>query len=85
MGAARQPFLNRPFNVSGSPAPSVCNGFTATGLPIGFQIGGWPFEDALALRVGDAVERAMGTRSHRPALGAFNPGLLQPLRQSRVS
>jgi len=54
MGAARQPFLNRPFNVSGSPGSSVCNGFTTEGLPIGFQIGGRPFEDALVLRVGDA-------------------------------
>jgi len=54
MGAARQPFLNRPFNVSGSPGSSVCNGFTTESLPIGFQIGGRPFEDALVLRVGDA-------------------------------
>ncbi len=68
MGTRVQPFLNRPFNVTGSPAVSVCNGFTAAGLPIGFQIGGRPFEDALVLRVGDAVERAMGTRSRRPEL-----------------
>jgi aspartyl-tRNA(Asn)/glutamyl-tRNA(Gln) amidotransferase subunit A len=67
MGATKQPFLNRPFNVTGSPAVSVCNGFSTKGLPIGFQIGGRPFEDALVLRVGDAVERAMGTRTRRPS------------------
>ena len=60
-------FYNRAFNVTGSPALSVCNGFTASGLPLALQIVGRPFEDALVLKVGDAVEKAMGTRSKRPA------------------
>ena len=59
-------FYNRAFNVTGSPALSVCNGFTASGLPLALQIVGRPFEDALVLKVGDAVERAMETRSRRP-------------------
>ena len=59
-------FYNRAFNVTGSPALSVCNGFTASGLPLSLQIVGRPFEDALVLKVGDAVERAMETRSRRP-------------------
>ncbi len=59
-------FYNRAFNVTGSPALSVCNGFTASGLPLALQIVGRPFEDALVLKVGDAVERAMGTRERRP-------------------
>ncbi len=59
-------FYNRAFNVTGSPALSVCNGFTASGLPLALQIVGRPFEDALVLKVGDAVERAMETRARRP-------------------
>lgn len=62
------PFYARPFNLTGFPAVSVCNGFSAEGLPIGFQIGGRPFEDHLVLKVGDALERALGTRGRRPAL-----------------
>jgi aspartyl-tRNA(Asn)/glutamyl-tRNA(Gln) amidotransferase subunit A len=64
----QQPFLNRAFNVLGGPAISVCNGFSAAGMPISFQVAGRPFEDNLVLRVGDAVERMMGTRERRPAL-----------------
>ena len=63
-----QPFFNRAFNVLGGPALSVCNGFSAAGLPLSFQIAGRPFEDDLVLRVGDAVERLMGTRDRRPVL-----------------
>lgn len=59
-------FYNRAFNVTGSPALSVCNGFTASGLPLALQIVGRPFEDALVLKIGDAVERAMETRTRRP-------------------
>jgi aspartyl-tRNA(Asn)/glutamyl-tRNA(Gln) amidotransferase subunit A len=70
MTAAAQPFLNRPFNVTGSPAISVCNGFSHAGLPIGFQIGGRPFEDSLVLRAGDALEKVLGTRSRRPAFAS---------------
>ena len=61
-------FFARAFNVVGGPALSVCAGFSAEGLPIGLQIAGRPFADHVVLRVGDAVERAMGTRARRPAL-----------------
>jgi aspartyl-tRNA(Asn)/glutamyl-tRNA(Gln) amidotransferase subunit A len=66
MGAAAQPFFNRTFNVTGSPALSICNGFSTSGLPISLQIGGRPFEDALVLRAGDALEKTLGTRTQRP-------------------
>ena len=39
-----------PFNVTGSPAMSVCCGYTEAGLPLSFQIVGKPFEDATVLR-----------------------------------
>jgi len=68
MASGFQPFFNRAFNVTGSPALSICNGFSATGLPLALQIGGRPFEDALVLQVGDALERALRTRTRRPVL-----------------
>ncbi len=70
MGAAAQPFFNRTFNVTGSPALSICNGFTPAGLPTSLQIGGRPFEDALVLKAGDELEKALGTRTRRPHPGA---------------
>ena len=68
MASGFQPFFNRAFNVTGSPALSICNGFSDKGLPLSLQIGGRPFEDALVLQVGDALEKALGTRSRRPRL-----------------
>ncbi|HEY0183958.1 MAG TPA: amidase [Rhodopila sp.] len=68
MASGFQPFFNRAFNVLGAPALSVCNGFSQTGLPLALQIGGRPFEDALVLQVGDALESVLQTRSRRPAL-----------------
>ena len=70
MASGFQPFFNRAFNVTGSPALSICNGFSATGLPLALQIGGRPFEDGLVLRIGDALERSLGTRGRRPVLAA---------------
>jgi aspartyl-tRNA(Asn)/glutamyl-tRNA(Gln) amidotransferase subunit A len=68
MASGFQPFFNRAFNVTGSPALSICNGFSQKGLPLSLQIGGRPFEDALVLQVGHALENALGTRSRRPNL-----------------
>jgi aspartyl-tRNA(Asn)/glutamyl-tRNA(Gln) amidotransferase subunit A len=69
MASGFQPFFNRVFNVTGNPALSICNGFSRTGLPLSLQIGGRPFEDALVLQVGHALERATGTRERRPPSG----------------
>ncbi len=69
MASGFQPFFNRALNVIGGPALSICNGFNAKGLPLSLQIGGRPFEDALVLQVGDALERTLQTRSRRPSLG----------------
>ena len=68
MASGFQPFFNRAFNVTGSPALSICNGFSQTGLPLALQIGGRPFEDALVLKVGNALEKTLGTRNRRPTL-----------------
>lgn len=64
-GTPSQSFYTRPFNVTGNPALSVCSGFSQTGLPLSLQIAGRPFEDAMVLQVGDAIEKAMGTRTRR--------------------
>jgi aspartyl-tRNA(Asn)/glutamyl-tRNA(Gln) amidotransferase subunit A len=58
----------RPFNVTGYPALSICNGFSAGGLPLSMQIVARPFEDHIALQVGDAFEKATGYRTIRPAI-----------------
>ncbi len=58
----------RPFNLTGQPALSVCNGFSADGLPLSLQIAGRHFEDDLVLRVGDAYEKATAFRARRPAI-----------------
>lgn len=60
----------RPFNLTGQPALSVCNGFSTDGLPLSLQIAGRHFEDDLVLRVGDAYEKATAFRARRPELTA---------------
>jgi len=68
--SAAGPSLTRPFNLTGYPALSVCNGFSASGLPISLQIAGRPFQDHLVLRAGDAYEKATSFRDKRPDLTA---------------
>ncbi|MDQ8727867.1 amidase [Bradyrhizobium sp. LHD-71] len=58
----------RPFNLTGQPALSVCNGFSNDGLPLSLQIAGRHFEDDLVLHVGDAYEKATAFREQRPKL-----------------
>jgi len=68
--AARAQLLGftRAFNVLGLPTLSVPCGFSTTGLPIGLQVAGRPFEDLTILRVAHAYERQAGWHSHRPAV-----------------
>lgn len=58
-------FYTQPFNVTGFPALSVCNGFSAAGLPFGLQIAGRPFDEAGVLAAGHAYEQATGWRARR--------------------
>ena len=55
-----------PFNQTGLPALSVCCGFSPSGLPIGMQIVGRPFDEETVLRVGHAYERAAGWYKRTP-------------------
>lgn len=45
-----------PFNLTGQPAISVPCGISADGMPIGFQIAGKPYDEAMVLRIARAVE-----------------------------
>ena len=58
-----------PFNVTGSPALSVPIGFSRAGLPLGMQIVGKPFSEALIYRVAHAYEQAKPWGEKRPSLG----------------
>ena len=64
----QKPLLTAPFDVTGSPAIGVRNGFSAEGLPIGAQIVGRAFDEATVLRVADAYEQATDWRKQRPSL-----------------
>ncbi len=62
------PNVTTPFNVTGGPALVVCNGYSATGLPLSLQIAGRPFDEVTVLRIGDAYERATEWHTRRPHL-----------------
>ncbi len=49
-----------PFNMSGSPAATVCAGFTEAGLPVGLQLVGPAHGDLVVLRTAAALEAALG-------------------------
>ena len=74
-GMARWPEwtpFSYPFNLTGQPAAVVPCGFTADGLPVGLQIVGPRFDDALTLRAARAYEAAHPTTDRRPDLSESN-------------
>ena len=64
-----------PSNVSRNPALVVCNGYSESGLPLGMQIIGRPFDDARVLSVGHAFQTATDWHKRRPLL---DPASAQP-------
>ncbi|WP_439610658.1 amidase [Reyranella sp.] len=50
--------LTRPFNTLGVPALSVPCGFDTNGVPIGLQLVGRPFDEAMLYRIGHAYQGA---------------------------
>src|SRR6202165_5947413 len=48
----------RPINYLGLPSLSIPAGFTRSGLPVGMQLIGRPFDEAMLLRIGAAFQRA---------------------------
>lgn len=63
-----KPLMTIAFNVTGSPAMTVCCGYGDGGLPLAMQIIGKRFDDATVLRVADAYEGATSWRERRPVL-----------------
>jgi aspartyl-tRNA(Asn)/glutamyl-tRNA(Gln) amidotransferase subunit A len=57
-----------PFNVTGYPALSVCCGFNSSGLPVGMQVVGGPFQEGIVLQVAHAYERAAQWYKRKPDL-----------------
>ncbi|HLF23530.1 MAG TPA: amidase, partial [Burkholderiales bacterium] len=55
-----------PFDMSGSPCLTLPGGQTADGLPVGFQLIGRHFEEALVLRAGHAFQQATEWHKRRP-------------------
>jgi aspartyl-tRNA(Asn)/glutamyl-tRNA(Gln) amidotransferase subunit A len=56
------------WDATGNPVLSVPMGFTGSGLPLGLQIAGRPFDESLVLRAGDAYQQATDWHRRRPAL-----------------
>jgi aspartyl-tRNA(Asn)/glutamyl-tRNA(Gln) amidotransferase subunit A len=57
-----------PFNVTGTPALSLPIGFSKSGLPIGMQVLGKAFDEAMIYRIAHAYEQATSWRLRRPDL-----------------
>jgi len=67
-GTLRTPGHTIPFNVTGHPALAVPTGFAKSGLPIGLQIVGRPFDEPTVLRIGAAYESVAQWTGKRPQL-----------------
>ena len=64
----QKPNITTPFNVTAGPALVMCNGFSASGLPLSIQLVGRPFDEACVLRAAAALEAATDWRAKRPSL-----------------
>jgi aspartyl-tRNA(Asn)/glutamyl-tRNA(Gln) amidotransferase subunit A len=67
-GAGMTARCTSPSNATGLPAMSVPCGFTAAGLPIGLQLIGRPFEEALLFQVAHGYESVSPSRGRMPTL-----------------
>ena len=57
-----------PVNLAGLPGISVPSGFTRSGLPIGLQLIGRPFEEGTLLRIARAGERSLALPRRLPGI-----------------
>ncbi len=55
-----------PFNMTRSPAASVCAGMSSSGLPVGLQMVGPQHADLVVLRSAAALEQAIGFEALAP-------------------
>jgi aspartyl-tRNA(Asn)/glutamyl-tRNA(Gln) amidotransferase subunit A len=66
MTTSRRPSFTGPYNLTGMPAISVPCGFTSTGLPVGLQIAGKPFDEATVIRAAYAYQQQARWFEQRP-------------------
>jgi aspartyl-tRNA(Asn)/glutamyl-tRNA(Gln) amidotransferase subunit A len=69
LGTYHEAAYTMPFNLTGNPVISIPCGFTSTGLPLGLQVIGRPFDDAGVLRVAHQYQQVTDWHRRRPALG----------------
>lgn len=60
--------FTRPVNYLGLPSLAMPSGFSKTGLPIGLQLIGRPFDEAMLLRIGSVFQRITDFHTRRPEL-----------------
>ena len=60
--------LSAPANITGMPALAVPCGFSKSGLPISFQAIARPFDEATAIRVGDAYQQMTAWHRQKPPI-----------------
>lgn len=60
--------FTRPINYLGLPALSIPTAFSPSGLPIGLQLIGRPFDEETILRIGAAFQRATDFHTRQPEL-----------------
>jgi aspartyl-tRNA(Asn)/glutamyl-tRNA(Gln) amidotransferase subunit A len=60
--------FTRPINYLGLPSLAIPTGFTSRGLPVGMQLIGRSFDEAMLLRIGAAFQRATDFHQRAPAL-----------------
>ena len=60
--------FTRPINYLGLPSLSIPAGFTGAGLPVGMQIIGRSFDEAMLIRIGAAFQRATDFHQKVPKL-----------------
>jgi aspartyl-tRNA(Asn)/glutamyl-tRNA(Gln) amidotransferase subunit A len=61
--------ITGPFNATGHPALALPCGFGASGLPLGLQLIGRNYGEAMLFRIAQAYEEATGWMARRPELG----------------
>jgi aspartyl-tRNA(Asn)/glutamyl-tRNA(Gln) amidotransferase subunit A len=59
--------FTRPINYLGLPSLAIPTGFTSRGLPVGMQLIGRSFDEAMLLRIGAAFQRATDFHDRMPA------------------
>lgn len=68
LGSTGDSVFNTPSSTFGLPALGLPMGFAPSGLPLGLQIMGRPFDECTVLRVGAAYEAATPWHEQRPTL-----------------